>query len=65
MAFPSIWVREAQELAELFPATTPTQCEIDPRLRLPQMTQKIAQVGAATGLLIVLTIFIMAYKPFL
>ena len=29
------------------------------------MTQKIAQVGAATGLLIVLTIFIMAYKPFL
>jgi hypothetical protein len=29
------------------------------------MTQKIAQVGAATGLLIVLTVFIMAYKPFL
>ena len=29
------------------------------------MTQKIAQVGAATGLLVVLTIFIMAYKPFL
>ena len=29
------------------------------------MTQKIAQVGAATGLLIVVTIFIMAYKPFL
>jgi hypothetical protein len=29
------------------------------------MTQKIAQVGAATGLLIVVTIFIMVYKPFL
>jgi hypothetical protein len=28
-------------------------------------SQKIAQVGAATGLLIVVTIFIMAYKPFL
>lgn len=28
-------------------------------------SQKIAQVGAATGLLIVLTVFIMAYKPFL
>jgi hypothetical protein len=28
-------------------------------------SQKIAQVGAATGLLIVLTIFIMVYKPFL
>jgi hypothetical protein len=28
-------------------------------------SRKIAQVGAATGLLIVLTIFIMAYKPFL
>jgi hypothetical protein len=28
-------------------------------------SQKIAQVGAATGLLVVLTIFIMAYKPFL
>src|SRR6201995_1932595 len=28
-------------------------------------SQKIAQVGAATGLLIVLRIFIMAYKPFL
>jgi hypothetical protein len=29
------------------------------------LSQKIAQVGAATGLLIVVTIFIMAYKPFL
>lgn len=29
------------------------------------VSQKIAQVGAATGLLIVVTIFIMAYKPFL
>ena len=29
------------------------------------ISQKIAQVGAATGLLIVVTIFIMAYKPFL
>ena len=29
------------------------------------ISQKIAQVGAATGLLIVLTVFIMAYKPFL
>jgi hypothetical protein len=28
-------------------------------------SQKIAQVGMATGVLIVLTIFIMAYKPFL
>ncbi|HXF32109.1 MAG TPA: hypothetical protein VN522_11360 [Solirubrobacterales bacterium] len=28
-------------------------------------TQKIAQVGAATGILIALTIFIMVYKPFL
>jgi hypothetical protein len=28
-------------------------------------SQKIAQVGAATGLLIVVTIFIMVYKPFL
>jgi hypothetical protein len=28
-------------------------------------SQKIAQAGAATGLLIVVTIFIMAYKPFL
>lgn len=28
-------------------------------------SQKIAQVGAATGLLILLTIFIMVYKPFL
>src|ERR1700744_97653 len=28
-------------------------------------SQKIAQVGAATGVLIVVTIFIMAYKPFL
>ncbi len=28
-------------------------------------SQKIAQVGAATGLLIVVTMFIMAYKPFL
>jgi hypothetical protein len=28
-------------------------------------SQKIAQIGAATGALIVLTIFIMAYKPFL
>ncbi len=28
-------------------------------------SQKIAQVGAATGILIVLTIFIMSYKPFL
>lgn len=28
-------------------------------------SQKIAQVGAATGLLIVLTVFIMVYKPFL
>jgi hypothetical protein len=28
-------------------------------------SQKIAQVGAATGILIVVTIFIMAYKPFL
>jgi hypothetical protein len=28
-------------------------------------SQKIAQVGAATGLLIVVTVFIMAYKPFL
>ncbi|HTT93840.1 MAG TPA: DUF2269 family protein [Solirubrobacterales bacterium] len=28
-------------------------------------SQKIAQVGAAAGILIVLTIFIMAYKPFL
>ena len=27
--------------------------------------QKVGQVGAATGLLIVVTIFIMAYKPFL
>jgi hypothetical protein len=27
--------------------------------------QKVGQVGGATGLLIVLTIFIMAYKPFL
>ena len=30
-----------------------------------ETSQKIAQVGAATGILIVLTIFIMAYKPFL
>jgi hypothetical protein len=29
------------------------------------LSQKIAQVGAATGILIVVTIFIMAYKPFL
>jgi hypothetical protein len=29
------------------------------------LSQKIAQVGAATGILIALTIFIMAYKPFL
>jgi hypothetical protein len=29
------------------------------------ISAKIAQVGAATGLLIVVTIFIMAYKPFL
>jgi hypothetical protein len=29
------------------------------------ISQKIAQVGAATGLLLVVTIFIMAYKPFL
>ncbi|MBN9622672.1 MAG: DUF2269 family protein [Actinobacteria bacterium] len=29
------------------------------------ISQKIAQVGAATGLLVVVTIFIMAYKPFL
>jgi len=28
-------------------------------------SQKIAQIGAATGLLIVVTVFIMAYKPFL
>ncbi len=28
-------------------------------------SQKIAQVGTATGILVVLTIFIMAYKPFL
>jgi hypothetical protein len=28
-------------------------------------SQKIAQVGAATGLLVVVTVFIMAYKPFL
>jgi hypothetical protein len=28
-------------------------------------SQKIAQVGAATGLLIVVTVFVMAYKPFL
>jgi hypothetical protein len=28
-------------------------------------SQKIAQVGAATGILIVVTIFIMVYKPFL
>jgi hypothetical protein len=28
-------------------------------------SQKIAQVGAATGVLIVVTVFIMAYKPFL
>jgi Predicted integral membrane protein (DUF2269) len=28
-------------------------------------SQKIAQLGAATGLLIVVTIFVMAYKPFL
>jgi hypothetical protein len=28
-------------------------------------SQKIAQIGAATGALIVLTIFIMAYKPFM
>jgi hypothetical protein len=28
-------------------------------------SQKIAQVGAATGILVVLTIFIMSYKPFL
>ncbi|HKZ12858.1 MAG TPA: DUF2269 family protein [Solirubrobacterales bacterium] len=28
-------------------------------------SQKIAQIGAATGLLIVLTVFIMTYKPFL
>jgi hypothetical protein len=28
-------------------------------------SQKIAQVGAATGLLILVTIFIMVYKPFL
>jgi hypothetical protein len=28
-------------------------------------SQKIAQVGAATGLLIVVTVFIMTYKPFL
>ncbi len=30
-----------------------------------ERSQRIAQVGAATGVLIVLTIFIMAYKPFL
>jgi Predicted integral membrane protein (DUF2269) len=30
-----------------------------------ERSQKIAQVGAATGVLIVVTIFIMAYKPFL
>jgi Predicted integral membrane protein (DUF2269) len=28
-------------------------------------SQKIAQIGAATGILIVVTVFIMAYKPFL
>ncbi len=28
-------------------------------------SQRIAQVGAATGVLIVVTVFIMAYKPFL
>ncbi|MBS1883533.1 MAG: DUF2269 family protein [Actinobacteria bacterium] len=28
-------------------------------------SQRIAQVGAATGILVVLTVFIMAYKPFL
>jgi hypothetical protein len=28
-------------------------------------SQRIAQVGAATGLLIVVTIFVMAYKPFM
>jgi hypothetical protein len=28
-------------------------------------SQKIAQIGAATGLLIVLTVFFMVYKPFL
>jgi Predicted integral membrane protein (DUF2269) len=28
-------------------------------------SQKIAQIGAATGILVVLTVFIMAYKPFL
>jgi hypothetical protein len=28
-------------------------------------SQKIAQVGAATGLLIVVTVFIMVYKPFM
>jgi hypothetical protein len=28
-------------------------------------SQKIAQVGAATGILIVLTVFFMVYKPFL
>lgn len=28
-------------------------------------SQRIAQVGAATGLLIVVTVFVMAYKPFM
>jgi hypothetical protein len=28
-------------------------------------SQKIAQIGAATGILIVVTVFIMSYKPFL
>ena len=35
------------------------QCEFQ------TISQKIAQVGAATGLLIVVTVFVMVYKPFM
>ena len=52
---------ELQEIAERDPAA-------GRHLRAPsskRRSQLIAQVGAATGILIVVTIFFMVYKPFL